>query len=185
MCIRDSSYNINVNCFYPLNEFVGVDDFKEKFWKPLFNSFPDLERREQIVISGTFRDKIQVGSISSLSGVFKNAWLGIQPNNKMVNLKCCEIHEIKNNKIIESYILIDLIDLLTQTGVNPINPSRGAEGNWSNPINTDGVNFFEKDMGISKASLDQSLVMQRSLNIKPELEVSSDIDLKELSLIHI
>ena len=104
------SHNINVNCFYPLNEFVGVDDFKEKFWKPLFNSFPDLERREQIVISGAFRDKIQVGSISSLSGVFKNTWLGIQPNNKMVNLKCCEIHQLKDGKIIESYILIDLID---------------------------------------------------------------------------
>ena len=94
-------HNVNVNCFYPLNEFVGVDDFKEKFWKPLFNSFPDLERREQIVISGAFRDKIQVGSISSLSGVFKNSWLGIQPNNKMVNLKCCEIHQLKDGKIIE------------------------------------------------------------------------------------
>ena len=178
------SQNINVNCFYPLNEFVGVDDFKEKFWKPLFNSFPDLERREQIVISGAFRDKIQVGSISSLSGVFKNTWLGIQPNNKMVNLKCCEIHQLKDGKIIESYILIDLIDLLIQTGSNPINPSRGSEGNWLNPINTDGINFFEKDMEISKASLEQSLIMQRSLNIKPELEVSSDKDLKERLINH-
>ena len=178
------SHNINVNCFYPLNEFVGVDDFKEKFWKPLFNSFPDLERREQIVISGAFRDKIQVGSISSLSGVFKNTWLGIQPNNKMVNLKCCEIHQLKDGKIIESYILIDLIDLLIQTGSNPINPSRGSEGNWLNPINTDGINFFEKDMEISKASLEQSLIMQRSLNIKPELEVSSNKDLKERLINH-
>ena len=29
----------------------------------------------------------------------------------MVNLKCCEVHELKNDKIVESYILIDLIDL--------------------------------------------------------------------------
>ena len=95
-------------------------NFKEKFWKPLFNSFPDLERREQIVISGAFRDKIQVGTISSLSGVFKKLGWAFKPNNKMVNLKCCEIHELKDNKIIESYILIDLIDLLIQTGSNPI-----------------------------------------------------------------
>ena len=173
------SKDVSINCFYPLNEFIGIDDFKEKFWKPLFNSFPDLERREQLVISGAFRDKIQVGTISTLSGVFKKTWLGSKPNNKMINLKCCEIHELKDNKIIESYILIDLIDLLIQTGKNPLNHSRGSEGNWLNPINTDGVNFFEKDMQISKNNLEQSLTMQRSLNIKPELEVSSDKDLKE------
>ncbi len=118
------------HCFYPLNEFIGIDDFKEKFWKPLFSSFPDLERREQLVISGAFRDKIQVGTISTLSGVFKETWLGMKPNNKMINLKCCEIHELKDNKIIDSYILIDLIDLLIQTGTNPLNNSRGSEGKF-------------------------------------------------------
>ena len=178
------SNDVNINCFYPLNEFIGIDEFKERFWKPLFNSFPDIERREQLVISGAFRDKIQVGTISTLSGVFKKTWLGIKPNMKMVNLKCCEIHELKNNKIIESYILIDLIDLLIQIGLNPLKTSRGSEGSWLSPINTDGVNFFEKDMQVSKASLEQSLIMQRSLNIKPELEVSSDKDLKERLINH-
>ena len=49
----------------------------------------------------------------------------------MVNLRCCEIHEIKNDKIIESHILIDVMDLIFQTGVFPVNPSRGSEGNSS------------------------------------------------------
>ena len=173
------SNNIKVNCFYPLNEFSGLGEFKEKFWKPLFNSFPDIERREQIVIGGTFRDKIQVGSISILSGSFKKSWLGISPHNKMINLKCCEIHELKNNKIIESHILIDLLDLMLQCGQYPLNKSRGAEGNWLHPINRDGVNFFEKNFEISQASLEQSLVMQRSLNIKPELESKTDDELRE------
>ena len=173
------SNDIKVNCFYPLNEFSGIGEFKRKFWEPLFNSFPDIERREQIVIGGAFRDKVQVGSISSLSGTFKKSWLGISPNNKMINLKCCEIHELKNDKIIESHILIDLLDLMLQTGQYPLNKSRGSEGNWLHPINKDGVNFFEKNLEISKASLEQSLVMQRSLNIKPELEAKTDDDLRE------
>ena len=171
--------NIKLNCFHPINEFTGLNEFKEIFWKPLFNSFPDIERREQIVIGGTFRDKIQVGSISTLSGIFKKSWLGIRPNDKMINLKCCEIHELKNDKIVESHILIDLLDLMLQTNQYPIKKSRGSEGNWLNPINRDGVNFFEKDFEISKASLEQSLIMQRSLNIKPELEVKTDKELKE------
>jgi predicted ester cyclase len=172
------SKDIKVNCFHPVNEFSGLDKFKDNYWLPLFESFPDLERRTQLIIGGTFRDKIQVASISTLSGVFKKDWLGIRPNNKMVNLRCCEIHELKNDKIVESHILIDVIDLIFQTGVFPIHKSRGAEGNWLNPINTDGVNFFEKDINISKLNLEQALIMQRSLNIKPELDTNSDEDLK-------
>ena len=178
------SQDIKVNCFHPLNEFNGVDKFKENYWLPLFESFPDLERRTQLIIGGTFRDKIQVASISTLSGIFKKEWLGIQPNNKMVNLRCCEIHELKNDKIIESHILIDIIDLMFQTKVYPINKSRGAEGNWLNPINTDGVNFFEKNFDISKLNLEQALTMQRSLNIKPELDSNSDEDLKSKLINH-
>ena len=178
------SENVKINCFYPINELTGIKSFKEKFWKPLFESFPDLERREKIVIGGTFRDKIQVGSISSLSALFKKPFFGIKPNNKMVNLKCCEIHELKDDKIIESHILIDLIDLIIQTGINPVKLSRGSEGNWNSPINRDGVNFFEKNAEVSNASLEQSLIMQRSLNIKPELEVNSDDELKKKLLNH-
>ena len=62
----------------------------------------------------------------------------------MVNLRCCEIHEIKHDKIVESHILIDVMDLIFQTGVFPIHKSRGSEGIWLNPINTNGVDFFEK-----------------------------------------
>ena len=172
------SQNVKVNCFHPINEIMGIEKFKDKYWVPLFESFPDLERRDQILIGGTFRDKVQVASISTLSGIFKKSWLGIKPNNKMINLRCCEIHEIKDDKIIESHILIDTIDLMLQTGICPIKKSRGAEGNWLNPINTDGINFFEKDTNVSKFNLEQALTMQRSLNIKPELDCVSDEDLK-------
>ena len=120
------SEDIKVKCFYPLNEFSGITKFKENFWLPLFEAFPDIERREQVLIGGTFADKMQIGSISTLSGIFKKPWLGIKPNFKMVNLKCCEIHELKNDKIVETHILIDVLDLIFQTGVYPINPSRGA-----------------------------------------------------------
>ena len=181
---KSFSKEIKVNCFHPLNEFSGLNDFKQKFWIPLFEALPDIERREQIVIGGAFRDKIQVGSISILSGTFKKSLFGIKPINKMVNIKCCEIHQLKNNKIVESHILIDLLDLIFQTGINPIHPSRGSEGVWLNPINSDGVNFFEENIKVSEASLDQSLTMQRSLNIKPELENISDQELKEKLINH-
>ena len=44
------SENVKVNCFHPVNEFIGIENFKNNFWSPLFESFPDLERREQVGI---------------------------------------------------------------------------------------------------------------------------------------
>ena len=104
--------DVKVNCFYPLDEFKGLKNLKEKLWIPLLEAFPDLERREHIVLGGAFRDKILVGAYSVLSGYFKKSWLGIKPNFKMINLRCCEIHELKEDKIIESYILLDVLDFL-------------------------------------------------------------------------
>ena len=65
------SEDVNIKCFFPLNEFKGLSNFRDKFWTPLFDAFPDLERREQLVIGGAFRDKFQVGTISTLSEFLK------------------------------------------------------------------------------------------------------------------
>ena len=89
--------DVRVNCFHPINEFVGIDQFKNDYWLPLFESFPDLERRSQLIIGGAFRDKIQVASISTLSGIFKKSWLGIKPNNKMVLKKILNLN-VTNTK---------------------------------------------------------------------------------------
>ncbi len=176
--------DVKINSFYPINEFEGLKNLKEKIFIPLFEAFPDLERRENIVVGGAFRDKVLVGSYSVLSGYFIKSWLGIKPNYKMINLRCCEIHELKEEKIIESHILIDVMDFLRQCGISSINPSRGSEGAWLPPMNTDGVNFFEKDIEVSNASLRQSLTMNRSLNFKPEKENLSDDELKKRLLNH-
>tara|TARA_Y100001970_G_scaffold286291_1_gene408086 strand:- start:3028 stop:4113 length:1086 start_codon:yes stop_codon:yes gene_type:complete len=175
---------VKVNSFYPINEFTGIKNLKEKLWQPLFDAFPDLERRENIVVGGAFRDKILVGSYSVLTGYFKKSWLGIKPNYNMINLRCCEIHELKDDKIVESHILIDVIDFLRQIGISPLNPSRGSEGAWLPPVNTDGVNFYEKNIDVSHSNLKQALEMGRSLNIKPEKEKLSDIELKSKLLNH-
>ena len=33
--------------FYPLNEFSGLHDFKEKFWVPLFDAFQILKEESR------------------------------------------------------------------------------------------------------------------------------------------
>ena len=33
------SDDVKVNCFHPVNEFTGIEQFKEDFWLPLFESY--------------------------------------------------------------------------------------------------------------------------------------------------
>ena len=76
------------------------------------------------------------------------------------------------------------MDFLRQAGKWVINPSRGSEGAWLPPFNTDGVNFFEEDMSKSKNSLQQALSMNRSLDIKPEKENISKDELRQRLINH-
>ena len=80
------------------------------------------------------------------------------------------------NKIIESHILIDVIDFIRQAGFWPINKSNGAEGLWTTPITGNGTTFENLDKKLSISSLEQALTMQRSLNIKPESDANADHD---------
>ena len=44
----------------------------------LEKSFTDLERRDCLVLGGSFQDKVFVSTISLLTGTYKNSWLGIR-----------------------------------------------------------------------------------------------------------
>ena len=131
---------VELNAFHPINEIKGIDNVKNKLWRPIKKALPDLERRNNLVIGGAFRDKVFVSFISHLTGTFINEWLGIPPTNKTIFLRTCEAHQITNNKIIKSYTLIDTVDFIRQAGHWPINKSLGSEGMWPSPITGEGEN---------------------------------------------
>ena len=173
-----------LNGFYPLNEIKGVHEIKDKLWEPLKQSFEDLEIRNNIVIGGSYKDKVFVSFISHLTGTFISEWLGVPPTNKTIYLRTCHCHQITNNKIIKSYILIDTVDFIRQAGFWPINKSLGAEGMWPTPITGDGENNENLNKELSIKSLHQALSMQESLNIKPELNSEFTVEDLRNNLIH-
>ena len=159
-----------IKAFHPINDLKGIENIESVYWRPLLKAFPDLERRDNLFIGGSFQNNIFVSAISHLTGTFTNEWLNVPPHGKTIHLRTCEVHQIEKGKIIQSHILIDTIDFIRQAGFWPINKSLGVEGMWPGPITGDGTTFENLDKKLSTASLDQGLKMQRSLNIKPENE---------------
>ena len=162
--------------FHPVNEIKGINKIQEKLWGPLLHAFPDLERRDNLVLGGNFQNKIFVSITGHLTGTFVNSLFGVPASNKTIHLRICEVHQLKENKIIQSHVLIDLMDFIRQAGFWPINSSLGIEEMWPGPIIGNGSSFENLDDELSQSSLDQSLTMQRSLNIKPEIELGATND---------
>ena len=130
-----------LHAFHPVNEHDGAGAIARELWAPLRRAFPDLERREQIVVAGTYQEKDFVCSMSFLQGSFAEDWLGIPATHDIVTLRCCEINQVIDGRIVESHVLIDTLDVMRQAGVWPIAPSLGSETTWLSPADSSGVNL--------------------------------------------
>ena len=131
--------------FHPVNEHAGSEAIAAELWRPIRESFPDVERRDQIVMAGDFAEAAYVCSYAVLQGTFAQDWHGIPATHGVATLRCCEINRIENGKIVEAHVLIDVLDLMHQARCWPIAPSLGAEGMWQSPATLDGVQLDAVD----------------------------------------
>jgi predicted ester cyclase len=148
---------------HPLNETNGIEAIAATVWKPLALSFPDLERRDTILMGGTYSGTELVGAIGHYCGTFRSDWLTIPATGRPVYLRYGEFHEMANGRVVRSTVLLDILDLMRQAGFWPLPPSLGTEEQWPCPITADGILLSEQDPGESERSLKLTLDMQASL----------------------
>ena len=106
----------SVNVTHPINELSEIAEVGDRFWKPLRHAMPDIERRDDIVAGGRYRDANWIGCLGNYVGTFENDWLGIPATRGVVALRYAEGHELYSGKITKSYLFIDFLDLIRQAG---------------------------------------------------------------------
>ncbi len=148
---------------HPLNEMTGIEAVEQRVWKPLLRSLPDLERRDVILIGGTSEGREYVGAVGHYAGTFRRDWLDIPATGRTLYLRYGEFHQVEAGRIVQSTVLLDVLDAIRQAGFRPIAPSLGVEEQWPCPISADGVVLTEQDPALSAASLELTLAMQRTL----------------------
>jgi predicted ester cyclase len=162
--IRDGYHaGAEVNVTHPVNELSGYAQVSERLWKPLRQAIPDVERREDIVAGGRYREADWIGCLGHYVGTFEEDWLGIPATHGVVAVRFAEGHELRDYKIIKSYLFIDFLDLMRQAGYWPIAPSLGREMQWLPPRTHDGVSFAPQDNSMSQASIERVLRMHAAL----------------------
>ena len=152
-----------VNVTHPINELIGLAAVGEQVWKPLRHAIPDIERRDDIVAGGRYRDANWIGCVGHYVGTFENDLLGIPASRGVVAVRYAEGHEVRDNKIATSYLFIDWLDLMRQVDYWPIAPSLGREMRWLPPMSHDGVILTPQDGTVSRGTIERILRMHVAL----------------------
>jgi predicted ester cyclase len=149
---------------HPMNEVRGIEAIAETVWRPLLKAFPDLERRDLIVLGGHSHNTDIVGTVGHYCGTFRQDWLTIPATGRPIYLRSGEFHVVRDGRIVQSTVLIDVLDVIRQAGFWPIAPSLGTEEQWPAPFTADGILFQDADPAMSAASIAQTLAMHKTLS---------------------
>ncbi len=146
----------------PIGDLKGAEEFTAGFALPFLNSFPNATREIYIAIGGKSNGRADgqqdgrmwVGGTGMLNATFVSDYLTIPASGNDVNIRWGEFCCLEDGMIVESFFLLDLIDLMQQAGVNVLPPSRGADGVYPPPKKRDGLLLAEQDDAESAHTLE-------------------------------
>lgn len=132
---------------YPFNKIENLEVVANKVWQPLYHSFSNIQRREDVFMAGTNEvsgDK-WVMSMGHFMGLFDHDWLGIRATRKLAMLRYAEFNCVENGKITRTGFWVDIIGLMHQLGISPLPPQTGASFVYPGPRHHNGLLFEEQD----------------------------------------
>ena len=134
---------------HPFNDIHGVDAYFDQFIAPLSQAMTGLVRRDDILMGGTFEGGDWVTSHGNYLGHFAQDVLGLTAPGRLEYLRVGEFHRFEGDRIVESYIYLDLPQLMIATGQWPITDSpgrdRGYTGLIMGPASQDGLLLHDTD----------------------------------------
>ena len=165
--------DVDWNASAPIDQIVGVDGLISGFWLPFSHSFPDLKFAPDVFMGGiesgdsvygTDQGTEWVSGCGYLTGTFVNDWLGIPATGKKTNIWYGVFYVMRDGKIAECYLQLDVLAVMRQAGYQVLPPAPGAEGGKiPGPVAKDGILLTEQDALASRKSLQLVEAMGRGL----------------------
>lgn len=143
---------------FPFADMQGSEEFYSQAYAPLLSAWPDLERRDYIVIAGTDTEGHDwVGCCGYYVGSFVQPWLDIVPSGKLTYMRFHEFFRMVDGVIVESQMLWDIPEVMQQSRSWPLAPALGKDGPVPAPASGGGLNTGSIDGSLSQAT--QSLII--------------------------
>ncbi|WP_435275398.1 nuclear transport factor 2 family protein [Psychrobium sp. nBUS_13] len=140
---------------YPFNKIYNLSDVTEQVWQPLYHSFSNIQRRQDVFMAGKseINGESWVMSMGHFMGLFDNDWLGIPANRKLSMVRYAEFNCVENGKITKTGLWLDIIGLMHQVGINPLPPQTGASFVYPGPRHHNGLLFDEHEPAQAEKTL--------------------------------
>ncbi|MEJ6402017.1 hypothetical protein [Yoonia sp. 2307UL14-13] len=132
-----------INIVHPFNDLNGPAAYHETVISPLKAAFDGLYRRDDIVMAGHFQNGDWISATGYYVGHFHQNWIGIKAPDRLSYLRYGEFHRMENDRAVESYIFLDLPELMIACNQWPIaigpGLNRGHTGMIQGPATQDGI----------------------------------------------
>lgn len=156
-----------IHMVHPFNDLTGPDSYLSRFLTPLCASFDSLTRTDYIAFGGPYDGGDWVTCTGYYSGHFARDWLGIKATGTLAHLRFGEFHRMQGGRAVESYVFLDLPELMIAAGQWPIADSpgrhRGFTGYLPGPMTQDGLQWHANDPARSAGSAAMVTEMLRGL----------------------
>lgn len=153
---------------YPFETISGVDAYLEQAYAPLLRAWPDLERRDYIVMSGPTPEGADwVGCGGYYTGEFIVPWLDIPPTGHLAHMRFHEFYRFENDRITEMQALWDVPEVMLQADAWPMSPALGREWHVPGPARCDGIVPGPYDADAGRESCDHIVEMLEYLKRHP------------------
>ncbi|EBA13276.1 nuclear transport factor 2 family protein [Roseobacter sp. CCS2] len=157
---------------HPFNDLAGPDAYINAFLAPLQSAFQGLFRRDYILTGGHYDNADWVTCTGYYAGHFAQDWLGIKATDTLSYLRVGEFHRMENGQAVESWIYLDIPELMIAAGQWPIKDSpgrdRGYTGPHRGPATQDGFQLHDNDPARSASSAKMVTNMLKSLATEDE-----------------
>ena len=138
---------------HPVNDLNGTGALYSGFWGPFLRSFPDVVRKPYLFMGGEFKGEQWVSGTGYFRGTFAADWLGIPATGKETAVRFGEFCKVRDGKISETYVILDIPDVMRQAGYDVLSPCLGEPGIAPGPAAGDGILLEEQEPGESAKSL--------------------------------
>ena len=153
---------------FPFETITGIDAYLDRVYVPLMRAWPDLERRDYIVMAGPTPEGADwVGCGGYYTGAFMQPWLDIPATGHMVHMRFHEFYRFEDGKIVEMQALWDIPEVMMQANVWPMAPSLGREWHIPGPASCDGLVPGPHDEAAGTASCQLIIDMLEHLKRHP------------------
>ena len=137
----------------PFNDIDGAESLIERYWNPLLSAFPDLRRRCDLLLAGDYGGREWVSASGYFHGSFQRDWIGIPATGEPTLIRFGEIMALEGGKIVKTYLLLDLLDVMQQGGFRLGLPTPAQEGLRPGVKNGSGVLAAAQDPAETRKSL--------------------------------